>query len=108
MLMLLSGCIFSGGDIEETKVIEPYYILSTGSNHQLIAKENGASTNKVIVSSDIDSIGHYDKFIFGKTGSRYFIFSTETQKFYGEYNNPSLFKEAKEKLNLYSEMESTY
>jgi hypothetical protein len=107
MSVLLSGCIFSGNDIEETEILDPYYIQFSGINHQLIAKETEARTSKVIVSTDIDSIGHFDNFIFGKTGSRYFIFDTKTKKFYGEYNNLSLFREAKQKLNLYIEMKST-
>lgn len=103
----ISGCIFSGGDIEETKVVEPYYITYSGLNHQLIIKEKGASTSKIIITSNVDSIGHYNKFIFGKTGVQYFIINRETQNFEGRYNEHSSFIEAKQKLDLPSEMEST-
>ena len=107
VILLISSCIFSGSDIKETKVIEPYYITYSGLNHQLIIKEKGASTNKVVITSNIDSIGHYDKFIFGKMGVQYFIINKETQSFEGWYNDYSSFIEAKRKLNLQSEMEST-
>jgi hypothetical protein len=106
-VFFMSGCIFSGTDIEETKVVEPYYITYSGLNHQLIIKEKGASTNKVVITSNVDSIGHYDKFIFGKTGAEYFIINKETQNFEGRYNEYSSFMEAKRRLDLPTEMEST-
>ena len=107
LTVFISGCIFSGSDIEETKIIEPYYVTYSGLNHQLIFKEKGANTSKVIISSNIDSIGYYDKYIFGKIGVQYFILNRESQILKDKYNTYFSFIEGMDKLNLKPDMQST-
>lgn len=105
--LLSTSCIFSGGDIEEKKIIDPYYLSYSGINHQLIKKEKDANTGKIIIQADIDSIGHFGKYIVGKFESTYFIFNTGKEMFEGKYNAYSDFIQAKINLGLNVAMEST-
>lgn len=90
LLFTGGGCLFSGNDIEEKKLVEPYYITTSGISYDLIIKERDASTNKVVITN-IDSIGWNESYIFGKTVSEYFIINQATQILIGRYNNRSDF-----------------
>ena len=105
--LIISGCIFSGSDIEERKLVEPYYITYSGIKYELIVKEKGASTNKVLISSNIDSIGWYSRYIFGKIDTEYFIINRDAQNFEGKYNSYFEFIKAKKLLELKSKMLKT-
>ena len=103
LLFANSGCIFSGNDIEEIKLIEPYYITTSGISYDLIVKEKDASTNKVMLLN-IDSIGWSKKYVFGKATSEYFIISQNDQIFVGRFKNYLDFYNAGKLLGLNDEM----
>lgn len=103
VLVANSGCIFSGNDIEEIKMIGPYYITTSGINYDLIVKEKDASTNKIMLPN-IDSIGWSNKYVFGKAVSGYFIINQNAQIFVGKYNNYLDFNNAGKILGLNNEM----
>ncbi len=101
-LVFCSGCLFSGPDNEERKLVSPYFIVSAGAGHDLVVKEENADTEKIIYSN-IDSIGWSNHYIFGKAQSGYFIIDCNAQKIVGRYSSAE-FNRVKKGLGLQSGM----
>ncbi len=79
IIFFSSGCIFSGSDLEEKKVVDNYYINLLGSNSSLVYREPGAATDKMLISSNIDSIGWNEQIVVGVTNNKYFIVNRQSR-----------------------------
>ncbi|MCW3074354.1 MAG: hypothetical protein JWP69_1423 [Flaviaesturariibacter sp.] len=78
LILICTGCIFSSDDLHEIKLVDNYYVSSSGSERTLIYKTPGASTEKVIYEN-VDSVATQAKFIFGVANNEYFIYQMELQ-----------------------------
>ena len=106
----ISGCLFSSDEVKDSCIVGNFYVSNSYGNVTLLYKNNqelkllGSGT---VIAEGIDSIGHYQFYIFAKAKTEYFILDTATKKNVGKYNEYTSFVEAKKKLDLQSEMEST-
>lgn len=98
IFLFSSGCLFSGNDIEEKQIVGSYYISSLGDANTLIFKEPEANTEKIIITTNVDSIGWKDKVVFGITNNEYFIVDIKSQKTIGRYTNYFDFIKANQEL----------
>ena len=107
--LFLSGCLFSSDEAKDTCVVGSYYVSSFYDNITLLYKSDGDLKllgSGTVIAKDIDSIGHYQNYLFAKTKTEYFIFDTATKIFEGRYDIYSSFIAAKTRLGLHSEMKS--
>lgn len=78
-LTFLSGCLFSGSDVEETKMVDNYYLSSLGGNTSLVYKDSEAATDNLLIPGNVDSIGWNSSVIVAVSGKNYFIVNRQTQ-----------------------------
>ncbi len=83
-LFPVSGCLFSGGDIEDKQVVGLYYLIHSSRNYELVIRQPGAITGQMVITTSIDSLTWSKKFILGHTEGEYFIIDTN-------YNRKVLF-----------------
>jgi len=98
IILFSCGCIFSGDDIEEKQIVSSYYISSLGNTYTLTYKEPEASTEKIIITTNVDSVGWKGKVIFGLTSNEYFIIDIKSHITIGRFKKHSDFIKANQDL----------
>lgn len=102
--MFFSGCIFSGSDVEENKIVDNYYISSLAGNNSLVYKEPDAATENILVPTNVDSIGWNDKVVSGVSGGQYFIIDRESQNL-NNYKDRLQYIDAYKKFGISDEIQ---